>query len=146
MSMQFKLVDNSDLVKKALPEVKEKALEAVGLQVEGHAINELSNNPKRIDTGLLKNSITHAVSGKPAAKSSYVADTPKEGKAQNSGSYSGQAPDEAQKAVWIGTNVEYAIYVHEGTSKMKPNRFIKNAIVRNKKEIADICETYLKNG
>lgn len=32
-------------------------------------------------------------------------------------------------AVRVGTNVEYAIYVHEGTRYMQPNRFITDAVV-----------------
>lgn len=39
-----------------------------------------------------------------------------------------------EDAVYIGTNVEYGIYVHEGTVKMKPNRFLKNAVEKNLKE------------
>jgi len=48
---------------------------------------------------------------------------------------------DAEKAVYIGTNVEYALYVHEGTSKMAPNRFLKNAVERNKEQITN----YIKN-
>lgn len=49
-----KITDNSDLVKRAKDEAIARALEAVGLQAEG--------NVKRItpvDTGRLRNSITH---------------------------------------------------------------------------------------
>ena len=49
-----KITDNSDLVKSAKDEAIARALEAVGLQAEG--------NVKRItpvDTGRLRNSITH---------------------------------------------------------------------------------------
>lgn len=145
MAISVKLTDNSGEYLKALEEVKERALEAVGIQAEGHAKVELSNSPKRIDTGLLRNSITHAVSGKPAAQSHYTADKPKDGKT-NSGSYGGQAPDDAQKAVYVGTNVEYATYVHDGTKKMKPNRFIKNAVTKYKDEYKAIVERELKNG
>lgn len=45
------------------------------------------------------------------------------------------APDE--DAVYVGTNVEYALYVHEGTSKMAPNRFLKNAFERNAGQLKD---------
>lgn len=51
-----KLTDNSDLVKAALPEQIITALEAVGLQVEGYAKMKAP-----VDTGRLRNSITHAV-------------------------------------------------------------------------------------
>ena len=68
MGINVKITDNSGEYLKALEEVKERALEAVGIQAEGHAKVELSNSPERIDTGLLRNSITHAVSGKSAIK------------------------------------------------------------------------------
>lgn len=48
-----------------------------------------------------------------------------------------------EKAVYIGTNVEYAIYVHEGTSKMDPNRFLKNAVSRNMDQIKDYIKKAL---
>lgn len=48
-----------------------------------------------------------------------------------------------EKAVYIGTNVEYAIYVHEGTSKMEPNRFLKNAVSRNMDQIKDYIKKAL---
>ncbi len=46
-----------------------------------------------------------------------------------------------EKAVYIGTNVEYAIYVHEGTVNMEANRFLKNAVDRNQDQI----EKYIKD-
>lgn len=88
------------------------ALEAVGIHIEGEAKEELENTPRRIDTGNLRNSITHEVV-------------------------------DAEKAVYVGTNVEYGIYVHEGTSKMAPNRFLKNAVERNKDQITDYIKKSL---
>lgn len=49
-------------------------------------------------------------------------------------------------STYVGTNVEYAIYVHEGTRKMAPNRFLKNAVVKNKDEYKAIAEKHLKDG
>jgi len=45
----------------------------------------------------------------------------------------------------IGTNVEYAVYVHDGTSKMSPNRFLRNGIERNADEYRQIMEYALKH-
>ena len=39
------------------------------------------------------------------------------------------------RSVTVGTNVEYAIYVHEGTRKMAPNAFLKNAFQLNMDQI-----------
>ena len=57
--MQIIVADsNIDAVRDALPDAVEKALEAIGLQCEGYA---QLNCP--VDTGRLRNSITHQVEG-----------------------------------------------------------------------------------
>ena len=48
--------------------------------------------------------------------------------------------------VVVGTDVEYAIYVHEGTRKMAANRFLRNGIVNNLDEYKGIVEKCLKEG
>lgn len=141
--------DSVEEVKKATADAILVALDAVGMQAATLARMELQNNPSRIDTGLLRNSITHAVSGKPAAISEYQASNESKynGKVPEPGGYSGTAPDEGtgKEAVYIGTNVEYAAYVHEGTDRMAPNRFLKNAIERNKSEFEQIISQVLRN-
>ena len=58
MTFEFSLTDNSDLIKNALPEQIATALEAVGLQCEGY-----TKMLAPVDTGRLRNSITHEVIG-----------------------------------------------------------------------------------
>lgn len=121
----------------------ETALEAIGIHLAGEAQEELSNSPKRIDTGLLRNSITYALDGEPPEKTSYSADEESKygKKGKPSGSYSGSAPKESSgRSVIIGSNVEYALYVHEGTARMSPNRFLKNALERNQDQIKRYIE------
>ena len=105
------ITDNTGIFKSAMADAVGRALEAVGIQAEGYAKLELENNPRRIDTGNLRNSITH-----------YTDDD----------------------TAYIGTNVEYGIYVHEGTVKMAANRFLKNAVERNKAEYVAIMQSYMK--
>ncbi len=136
--------DNSEQAVKELREQIRVALEAVGIQASSAAREELQKSPKRIDTGLLRNSITYALDGEGAAIGSY--------KGSNSSKYSGKWPEqgnyqgntekepEGGAAVYIGTNVNYAIYVHEGTDRMAPNRFIKNAVENNKEELIQIIK------
>ena len=138
--MSVQVSDNSMQFKGAMNDKVLAVLEAIGLHLEGEAKDELENDPRRIDTGNLRNSITHAV-------------------------------DENEKAVFVGTNVEYGIYVHEGTGiyavngngrqdpwgymgkdgkwqithGMKPNRFLKNAVQRNEDQIKKYVETELKS-
>lgn len=97
-----KITDNSAQFKVAMDKGKMAALEAIGLQAEGYAKLELEKK-HAVDTGLLRNSVTHAISGKPPAISSYHAD-----RGERSGTYSGSAPKGDDDAVYIGTNVEYA--------------------------------------
>ena len=86
-----------------------RGLEAIGLTAEGYAKLACP-----VDTGRLRNSISHAV-------------------------------DEADGAVYIGTNVEYAPYVEYGTSKMKAQPYLKPAATEHGDEYGEIFENFLKN-
>lgn len=130
--------DNTEEVLEALKLALENGLEACGIDAEAKAVLNIENNPRRVDTGLLRNSITHAIAGKSAAKSSYSADD-----GSKSGSYSGTAPGEEGKSVIIGTNVSYAGYVHDGTTRMAPNRFLANA-ANDKDRYKQIIQSYLE--
>lgn len=46
--------------------------------------------------------------------------------------------------VVVGTNVEYAIYVHEGTRFMAANRFLRNGIQNNIEEYKSVIEKCMK--
>lgn len=48
-----------------------------------------------------------------------------------------------EREVHIGTNVEYGIYVHEGTSRMSPNRFLTNGLELHADEYREIIREYL---
>lgn len=163
MGVEFRMGDDhTDEVQEAVHDAVLVALDAAGLQGATLARMELQNTPSRIDTGLLRNSITWAVSGKAPKMTSYrgsdthTADSPsvvrrglvgKEAPPPRSGTYSGTAPNDPddKKAVYVGTNVEYAAYVHEGTDKMAPNRFLKNALEKNKGELEKIISDVLRN-
>lgn len=110
-----RIENHSDEVKRAFDNAFPAIFEAIGIHVEGEAKDELENSPRRVDTGNLKNSITHQVV-------------------------------DSEKAVYIGTDTSYALYVHEGTQRMTPNRFLTNAVNRNKDQIMEYIENGLKNG
>lgn len=134
--------DNTNEVLRELEAAKERALTMIGMEAERNAKIEINNSPKRIDTGLLRNSITWALGGKAPNIQTYTADNPKEGR-PSSGSYSGTA-DSKKDTVFIGSNVEYAQYVHFGTTRMTPNPFLKNAIEKNMDKFKRIVEDELK--
>lgn len=54
--------------------------------------------------------------------------------------------DMTEDSVSVGTNVEYGIYVHEGTRKMTPNRFLRNSIMMYADQYKRIIMRHLKNG
>jgi hypothetical protein len=136
--------DNTEEVLKAEEKAIEKALTEIGLV----ATNDAQSLCK-VDTGLLRNSITYAVSGKSTTISSYSADKPKKGKTEiERGSYGGQIGNADEKAVYVGTNVEYAPYVEYGFNNVNgghvaPTHFLKKAIENNRSEFKSIIEKNL---
>lgn len=143
-----KVLIKSDATDEAKEEMKRRvriALEAAGIQAASAAREEIQKSPKRIDTGLLRNSITHALDGETPTIGTYRADNASRytGKKPEPGKYGGTLPKEPEgkAAAYIGTNVDYAIYVHEGTDRMAPNRFLKNAIENNADELINILKS-----
>ena len=102
--------DNTDQVIEELGIGIARALEAIGIEAENDAA---AITP--VDTGRLKNSMTHAV---------------------NAG----------EKYVAVGTNVEYAQYVHNGTSRQKAQPFLTDAVTHNAGKYRQIAEKALKSG
>ena len=82
--MEITLEDHSDEVLEALESACQRALEKCGLVGEGYAKKLCP-----VDTGNLRNSITHTVS-------------------------------DGEKAAYIGTNSEYAVYIECGTGVHSP--------------------------
>lgn len=100
--------DNARQIAGAIDQALARALEEVGLVAEGYAKKECP-----VDTGRLRNSITHQV-----------------------------RPSE--KSVYIGTNVDYAPYVELGTSRMKPQPFLRPAAADHEGTYKKIFESELK--
>lgn len=110
-------VDNLEKVLEEFAEQVDVGLEKIGMQAERHAKQNITANGT-IDTGLLRNSITYAVSGNSPELQGYQNTGYSKRRNKSvpmiSGSYSGTVGTEADKAVYIGTNVEYAPYVEYG--------------------------------
>lgn len=88
--------NNTQAIVEAINKALAKAMEEIGLVAEGYAKKACP-----VDTGRLRNSITHLVG-------------------------------DGGRAAYIGTNVEYAVYVEEGHStrggtKVEGVHFLKNA-------------------
>lgn len=130
-----KVVDNSELIKKALPEQIEQALIAIGSTAESNAKD---NCP--VDTGLLRNSITYAIGGQAPAITGYS-----DNNNEQHGSYSGNAPADidGETTLYVGTNVEYAEYIELGHSKKAPKGFLKIAMTGHTAEYSRLLKDAL---
>lgn len=132
--MSIKLTDNSDLFKEASLEAVQRALEVVGITAEGYAKKKCP-----VDTGRLRNSITHAVSGSAGGIHNYT------DKAGNSFSQSvGASGNATEVTVYIGTNVEYAAYVEMGTVNTRAQPFLRPAASNHSSVYRSLIEDELK--
>ena len=148
--MSVTIQDNSAEVSAEIKSALLRGLETCGLVAEGYAKKlapvgtpESTGIPGYIG-GLLRGSITHALSGKQPSISTY-----QDNAGKRRGSYSGNAPEEIgenNKSVYIGTNVEYSSYVELGTIKMAAQPLLKPAVADHANEYRKIFENELKNG
>ena len=134
-----------------------QALEIIGLKAESYAKMKCP-----VDTGLLRNSIAHAVAGeqpsigacyKGTSKKarSYKANKPDKDGEIKQGTYTGHTPKKkGEYTVYVGTNVEYAPYVEMGHIQagsgkhVAPQPYIKPAIVDHLDEYKQILENTLR--
>ena len=142
-SVEFR--DNTKTVLESIDKALTKGLEAVGMKAETYAKKDCP-----VDTGLLRNSITYALSGEMPHVKEYRAyrRNESERKADRNRaiySYTGTAPGIAgEKSVYIGTNVEYAPYVEFGTSRQRAQPFLRPAATEHGAEYRRIIEAALK--
>ena len=114
------VVDNAELFLKALPEQIEAGLIAIGITAEANS----------------KTEVDRAVYDTPESPN-YV----RTGRLRNSLTH---AVDKDEKAVYIGTNVEYAAFVELGTTKMAPRPYLKPAATEYTDDYKRLMEEALK--
>ena len=142
MAGKIEYRDNSKEVIGAFHKALHRGLTAVGMKAETYAKKAC---PK--DTGRLRNSITYAIAGYEAHVKSYRRDNVSGGATQKRAKhqYSGAADGQKDEAVYIGTNVEYAPYVENGTSRQKARPFLKPAATEHNSEYKSLMENSMKN-
>lgn len=136
--MDFK--DNSKEYKDLLNQAIRRGLRTIGMRAETHA---KSNCP--VDTGYARNSITYALSGEVADKSSYEADVGKSGKPPKTGEYRGTLGKIDDNYVAIGSNVEYFPFIEEGSRGRKAYHALRNAATEHKDEYKQLLTDSIKN-
>ena len=159
---EFKInfIDKSQDVNKIIHERILVGLEACGLLAERLAKMECP-----VDTGRLRNSITHATSGQPAKQHTYAPQyvskldggIDKDGKRKHLTKKQKEAATvtetipavpEKEEAVYLGTNVEYAPIIELGGLENGRHRaarpFLKSAFQDHKAKYKAVLEHYLK--
>lgn len=133
------LTDNSEEVLSALTGQMAAALEAIGLQAEGYA-----KALAPVDTGRLRNSITHTITGAGEITRSY-SDDGTQGVKRTFGQTIGSAAN-TKPTAFIGTNVEYAAAQELGvpSRNIKGHHYLKRAVTNNKHEYILIAYKYLE--
>ena len=143
--------DHTDDVMRAVDDKIRLALGLAGEVIEGYAKEDCP-----VDTGLLRNSITYAVSGQAASISSYHAERTSTGQSATSGKtgsvgigrYSGNIGSSDEPCVYVGSNVEYAPYVefiehyHHEVGKA---HFLRDGATNHINEIKSTIETVLSS-
>ena len=127
-------------VQRLISEKSQLALSLMGDTVEGYAKEDAP-----MDTGLLRNSITHAHGGGQMKVTSYSADRPDKTGAVRTGSYPTTIPGDANTE-YIGTNVEYA-QINEFGDSLHHNvgkaHFLRDAAQNHIDELRDVAKNTL---
>ena len=140
LNFTVKFDDNSGILLDAEREAVDRALYAIGVKgVEGatDAISGAYGVAAAVDTGRLRASISF-ITATGEKGDSGTAQPPN---AKQSDKLSGTAE---KNSVVIGSNVEYAEYVHDGTSRMDGRPFFCGLIVRTVVEMERQVERIFK--
>lgn len=135
MGTQIKFTDNSDKVKAVMEGNKKAALAAMGITAVGMIVKQMQSgyqdpHPTRDSQGRLTGG-THT-------DIRFTGDLMRDVNAEveNSG------PD----TVDVGNSLGYALFVHEGTSKLKGRQYIKDAITNGTNQLQEAATKELKKG
>ena len=135
--------DNSKEILKAMENALHRGLEAIGMKAEDYAKRDAK---MPVDTGLARNSITHAVTGYPAAIQTYKADRPRKGEEKpRVGTYDGNMEGEKDEAVVIGSGIKYFTFIENGTKKMKARHVLRRAATDHGNEYKKLMKESFEN-
>ena len=131
---ELQITDNSAEFKNEMRKAADRALEKVGLLAETHVKNEITKI-RLVDTGRLRNSITHTVKDDTA----YIGSNLEYALYQEVGT--GIYYPTGRKDPWLYTDEKGETHVTRGT---KPKHFLKNAITEHQSEYQRVVEATLK--
>lgn len=137
-----KFTDNSDKVLSALETQSEAALEAMGLLAEGYAKSNLTSFP-RVDTGRLRNSVSHTRKGMDEYIGTNVSYAPyvELGTGPFAETTDGQPGGGRTDVPWFYKDQFGIGHLSYG---MKPAHFLRKAVTDHQKELIGVAEEHLK--
>lgn len=138
-SITIRIENNANLAKEELEKATERALYAIGVKAVEGSVDAISGRydiDPAVDTGRLRASISFIT---PTQKGN--SGQPKPANAQAGDELTGKAE---QNTVVVGSNVEYAEYVHNGTSKMAGRPFLREGIDQTKDKMQEQAEKIFK--
>lgn len=136
---QVNIDNNLKLTEEELKKALEKCLYAIGVTSVAKTVEYMSKpdftGKDIVDTGRLRASISFIT---PESESG-----PNGPEAAREDTLTGRSPE---LVVCIGSNVEYADYVNNGTSKQPARQFLQNGIMLAYPEFKKLIEEILKGG
>jgi HK97 gp10 family phage protein len=135
--MDIELIDNSPMVKRAFEEACLRALERCGMQAEGYAKENITAQ-KAVDTGNLRNSISHKVD--PSKKCVYIGSNVEYAPYVELGT--GKFADDGRKDSWVYQDTE-GKWHHTNGQRARP--YLKPAVADHKQTYRNIIKDALKN-
>ena len=142
MAKNIEYRDNTEEVLNALEAAIKRGNEAIGMAAERHAKKRITI-ARAVDTGRLRNSITYALAGEETHVKSYKAN--KGGKDRETYIYDGTAEGKKGSGVYIGTNVEYAVFVENGARGRTAVHFLQDAATGHTDQYKKLMEDSMKN-
>ena len=133
MSVEVNITDNSDQILKELGEKTPAILEAIGLTAEAYA-----KMLTPVDTGRLRNSITHAVKGDEV----YIGTNVEYGIWHELGTGVYASDGQGRKSPWAFQDSKGVWHYTRG---VKPKHMLKKAASEHDKEYKAIIENLLKD-
>lgn len=139
--MEVKLKDNSEEILDKFEEAKFAALEAIGMKAEKYAKRELTNFPA-VDTGRLRNSITHAIETGADEDAVYIGTNVEYGKWIELGTGIYASDGQGKKEPWVYQDDEGNYHLTKG---VRPVHFLKKAATEHSDEYKEINKRIFEN-
>ena len=139
MRFTIRVENNLQIALGELAKATERVLYAIGVKAVEGSVDAISGRydiKPAVDTGRLRASISFIT---PTDKGG--SGQPKPANAQSGDELTGTAE---QNTVVVGSNVEYAEYVHNGTSKMAGRPFLREGIEKTRDKMQEQAEKIFK--